>query len=321
MYRAKGPRLPRIPALKRILVTGASGLIGRHCIARLLQQGAEVHAVGRAAPSISDGVAFHAIDLLREGEAAALLAQVRPSHLLHLAWYAEPGRFWRAPENFRWVEATLQLARAFVDSGGERLVGAGSCAEYDWRFGVCHESDTPLRPSTPYGVCKLATASLLESFSALAGLEFAWGRIFHLYGPTERPPRLVASVIDSLLRGAPALCSQGDQIRDFLHVEDVARAFVALLDSPVMGAVNVASGVPVRVREIVLQIGDLLGARDQIELGAMPTAAGEPPVLLADIGRLRDELGWSPTLSLDEGLRSTIDWWIASRNSSATAIT
>ena len=300
--------------MSTVLVTGADGFIGRHALPLLLERGFEVHATSLRpdAPS-GDGVSWHAADLLLPEDVQRLFERVRPSHLLHFAWYAVPGRFWTSAENHRWVRATLDVLERFAANGGRRVVAAGSCAEYDWSAGVCAEGSTPLRPSTTYGLCKRVTGELLGSFAGTHGLSAAWGRVFHLHGPGEQPPRLVPSVIEALLRGEPALCSHGEQIRDFLHVEEVADAFVALLASDVTGAVNIASGVPVRIREVVAHLAASLGADDLVRLGALPAAESDPPVLLADVRRLRDEVGWRPRYSPTEGLDRTIQWWVESR--------
>ncbi|HLL73716.1 MAG TPA: NAD(P)-dependent oxidoreductase [Pyrinomonadaceae bacterium] len=296
----------------RVLLTGAGGLVGRHCLPLLQESGYEVHAVSsRAAPAgAPPAVTWHLVDLLDASQTAGLLARVRPTHLLHFAWYTAPGRYWTSLENFRWARASLHLLEVFAAHGGARCVVAGSCAEYDWRSGArCSEALTPLAPATPYGACKHALHVMLEALAGQTGLSGAWGRIFFLYGPHEHPGRLVASVIGSLLRGEPALCSHGRQVRDFLYVKDVASAFVSLVGSDVTGAVNIASGRPLTLERVIDKIAGKLGRRDLVRLGAVPAAADEPPELTADVGRLRDEVGWSPRYSLDEGLEETIDWW------------
>lgn len=296
--------------MKRVLLTGASGFVGRHAGALLAACGCEVHAVSSRSDNIdSESMRWHRADLLDASDTAELLAAVRPSHLLHLAWYVVPGRFWHAQENYRWLEASMALLRHFREQGGERAVMAGSCAEYDWDYGYCSEAVTPCRPATPYGVCKLALAETLRSFSAETGLSSAWGRIFFLYGPQEHASRLLAYVIDALLRGETARCSHGRQIRDFLHVEDVASAFVALLESPVQGAVNIASGIPLTLRALVLTAADRLGAADRVEFGARPAAEDEPPLLVADVRRLTEEVAWRPRYDLASGIAQTVRHW------------
>jgi nucleoside-diphosphate-sugar epimerase len=294
----------------RILLTGATGFIGSQALRLLAQQGHEVHAVSSAPPENADGASihWHRADLLEDG-AVRVVEEVEPEQLLHFAWYAVPGQFWEAPENLDWVAASLRLLRAFAAAGGSRAVVAGSCAEYDWSDGRCVEAETPLRPSTLYGSCKHALQSVGAAFAREAGFSFAWGRIFFVYGPHEHPDRLVAGVVRSLLAGEPAACSSGRQERDFLHAEDVASAFASLLASGVEGPVNIASGHVASVREVVETIGDLTGRPELIRLGELPDRPGDPPLLIADVGRLRDEVGWTPALSLREGLERTVDWW------------
>jgi nucleoside-diphosphate-sugar epimerase len=294
-----------------VLVTGATGFVGRHTLPALLRYGHEVHAVARTPPAGAGEVTWHAADLLEPGAAERVVAAARPSHLLHLAWYAEHGRYWTAPENVRWVEATLALFRAFAGGGGERAVLAGTAAEYDWRHGFCSEHVTPRRPATLYGVAKDAAHRVVAAAAEQAGVGLAWGRVFFLYGPHEHPERLVASVARALVEGRPAPVSSGAQVRDFMHVEDVAGGFAALLGSDVAGPVNVASGEPVRIREVVAAIGELAGRPDLPRLGELPDRPGEPPLLVADVRRLRDEVGFVPRYSLGDGLGATLDWWRA----------
>ena len=296
--------------MKRVLVTGATGFIGRHSLAGLLAADYEVHAI-TIDPSLPEpiGVNWHALNLLNLQQIDRLVAAVRPTHLLHFAWYAAPGKYWTAPENVLWQQASLALLHNFVQHGGQRAVMAGTCAEYDWNYGFCSERYTPLAPRTLYGTCKHALQLTLHAYAAQTQLSAAWGRIFFLYGSHEHPDRLVSSVIRALLSGEPALCSHGNQVRDFLHVQDVAAAFVALLDSAVTGPVNIASGQAVQLKTIINTIAAQLDRADLIRLGALPVASDEPPLIVADARRLRTEVGWQPQYDLATGLAQTIGWW------------
>jgi nucleoside-diphosphate-sugar epimerase len=304
--------------MKRVLLTGATGFIGRQTIRPLRDRGYEVHAVssrtidiGRADGGL-DGLVIHQTNLLDPGATADLVERVRPTHLLHLAWYAEPGKFWTSPENDRWVAASRVLLCAFAQAGGRRVVVAGTCAEYDWSaVGVCREGVTPVAPATAYGRAKAGLHAATAAYFAEDGMPtLAWGRIFFLYGPGEHPARLVSSVIRALLDGRPAPCSHGRQVRDFLDTADVAAGFAALLDSDdVSGAVNVASGDPVTIARLVGLVGEACGRPELIELGALPTREDEPPVLVADVRRLHDEVGFRPRLTLADGIAQTVEWW------------
>jgi nucleoside-diphosphate-sugar epimerase len=136
-----------------------------------------------------------------------------------------------------------------------------------------------------------------------------WGRPFFLYGPHEHPLRLVSSVIRSILLDRPADCSHGNQIRDFLYVKDVADAFVALLESNITGPVNIVSGQPISLKEIIYKIAEKMNRPDLIRLGILKTPADDPEVLVGDTTRLFEEVGWQPKYNLDQGLEETISWW------------
>ncbi len=301
---------------KRVLVTGATGFVGRHVLSPLVARGFDVHAVTRQTSAHGTvKAAWHHADLLSPESIPRLLETIQPTHLLHLAWYAVPGRFWTSPENLRWVGASLELLRAFAAAGGQRVVGVGSCAEYEVSDRDCDERATPLRPATLYGTCKHALRLEQEQY-AEGRMSASWGRVFHLYGPYEHLERLVPSVITSLLNGRPALCTSGVQIRDFLHVEDVASAFAALLDSDVQGPVNIASGTPTSVADLVQRVGSHLHAEALVRLGAREPAPNDPPRLTASVSRLHHEVGWRPAMSLEQGLSHTIDWWRSQQRNS-----
>lgn len=296
---------------KRVLVTGATGFIGRNALTPLVAYGYEVHAVYNDIPLPNmPEVHWHQANLLEASDTTKVMSEVEPTHLLHFAWYAAPGAYWTSPLNRSWQEATKTLLAAFKESGGARAVCAGTCAEYDWT--LAHNAlseDSPLKPSTLYGQCKNETHLWAEEYSKKNGLSFAWGRIFFLFGENEAPQRLVPSVVNALLKKEPALCSSGEQVRDFLIVDDVAAAFCALLQSPVEGAVNIGSGEAIAVKDIILSIADMLDGRELVHLGARPTAENEPAQIVADIDRLKNEVGWQPEYSLQEGLAKTVTWW------------
>ncbi len=298
--------------MKKVLLTGGSGFIGRHSIPFLLDKGYEVHAVFyEKEPNFiqNENLFWHQCNLLNFSDQKSLFAKVKPSHLLHFAWYAVPGKYWTSLENFRWVQASLEILRNFVEQGGIRALISGTSAEYDWSYGYCSERVTPIRPSTLYGTCKNCLHEMLRKFSAQIGLSYAWGRVFFLYGPHEYLERLVASFIYSLLKNKKAHCLHGNLIRDFLHVQDAASAFVSLMESDVTGPVNIASGNPITLKDIVNIIADKLNKRELVQFDESDSTLSEPKLLVADVKRLNREVGWTPIYDMDRGLEQTIDWW------------
>lgn len=296
--------------MTRVLVTGAAGFVGRQIVRALAEDGGyEIHAVVRK-PAILAGAHVHQADILDQDAVRALCRDVAADLLIHAAWYVEHGLYWNAPENTAWVLASEFLVREFSRCGGRRAVGVGTMAEYDWSAPQpMNEASTPLRPATLYGRCKLQLFEQLQGASRNDGFEFAWARLFNLFGAQEGSRRLVPHIIQSLLAGEPARCTHGRQIRDFMDVAEAGRAIAELATSRVCGAVNVASGTPVSQATIVRRLGDLCGRPELIMLGAVPAPPQEPGELCADIARLRDEVGFAPRETLDAGLRRTVDFW------------
>lgn len=295
--------------MKTVLITGASGFVGRHAVHDLIARGYKVHALSRRA-TVDDSCHWHTVDLFDKDAVARVVERVKPSHLLHMAWVTEHGRYWTAPENLQWVEATLCLCRQFYEAGGRRLVAAGTCAEYTWDDATLgqrpvEEWRTRRSPTQFYGVAKNATFELLTTYQRATALSFAWARLFFPYGP-DRRPTLIPGIIRALREGRPAPCTHGRQQRDFIHVRDAGGALGALLDSDVTGPVNVGTGTATPIAEVARRLGILLGRPDLIHLGAIEAGPNEPGFLVADISRLRNEVGFVPKITLAEGLQDTL---------------
>ena len=289
---------------KRILVTGGSGFVGQACLPRLIDRGFEVHAISRHRPEEIPGVTWHSVDILQHSP-FDWVSEIAPTHLLHLAWCTQPGTYATSPDNMDWLDSTLRLFRAFQQSGGQRLIGTGSCIEYQRSDQACHEASTPTRPTTLYGKAKLTAAQYLDALCQ-QGLSTAWARLFFLYGPGASERRMPGVVIRALHAGEVARCSAGTQACDFLHIDDAAEALVQLVDSSLTGPINICSGQPTTIREMAIEVARLIGRPELLQLGVLPTNPSDPSLILGDSSRLRDELGWQPAYSLHEGLRQTI---------------
>ena len=295
----------------RVLLTGASGFVGSHVARLLVREGCEVHALVRPSTNLArvadlgSRLQFVTGDVC---DAATLdaIAEREPECCLHVGWYAKPGAYLRASENVDLMAGTLKLAMRLGEAGCTRFVGVGTCFEYDTNVGYLSE-DTPLAPSFLYAAGKAGTYLGLRCLSG--PMSVAWARIFYLYGPEENEGRLVPSVIRALLAGEPARCTLGEQVRDYLHVEDVASALWCTAKSPLVGAVNIGSGKPVTVATVVGEIGELLGKRSLVKLGEISSLPGDPPFVCANNQRLRTETSWQPRYDLRAGLLHTIEWW------------
>lgn len=284
----------------KVLLTGATGFIGRRVLDVLQQQGIDILTLGRHRPP--GDIDFIQADLLYD-DLESRLSGYEASHLLHLAWYTEPGQFWHSPRNDEWQQASLHLAQAFIAQGGRHLVAAGSCAEYDWSQGHCHEDETPLHPASLYGRAKNTTRREYEELCRRHQVRFAWGRVFFPYGPGEPAGKLLPSVRDALLGRQPAFAINTQACRDYIHVSDVACAFLTLLTSQAQGAYNIASGEPVRLAELIERLAAMLN-RDPVPLLSLSVSRpGEAPLLAGAVDKLTS-LGWRCHTSLAQGLRA-----------------
>lgn len=296
----------------RILVTGARGFIARHTLQPLIDSGFEVHALttrDRIEERFSKlQVEWHTSDLLERDTARNLVEHLRPTHVLHAAWITEHGKYWVSDENLLWLAATSELIHTFARTGGERFVNLGTCAEYEWAHDCLVEDKTPEVPATLYGATKLAVHNSLMASANQFGFGAATGRVFFCYGPHESEQRVVPHACRKLARKELAEFSSGTQIRDFMHVKDVGSGVVALVNSEITGACNVSSGEAVSLAEIVHMLGEISDARECIRLGVLPDRDNDPPSIVGSNVKLTNS-GWSPAISLRDGLSRTYDWW------------
>lgn len=293
-----------------LLVTGASGFIGRAVINALVADGGcDLHGVTSGTPKValSDQVTWHECSLLDQASVDFLFEKLKPEALIQLAWCADHATYWKDPANFDWLSANLYIARAFVRQGGRRAVFAGTSAEYDWsgEFPL-KEFETPLKPRMLYGSCKLAAYWALKSFFEQEGVSWAWARFFNPFGPYEDRRRLIPKVCLKLLAGEQLDFDAARSQRDFLHVDDVGSALAALALSEVQGPVNVGSGERSRVRDVVTILARLTGNDGLVNFSV---ASDSECNIVADVTRLRDEVGWSSSRSLEVRLQQTLQWW------------
>lgn len=283
----------------KVLITGANGFLGQHVVRLLLRQGVDVIAMGRQPPKDVAINKFLQVDLLGSVNFQEMIKSSGATHLLHLAWYAEHGKYWSSPLNLRWVDATVRLTEAFCLAGGQKVVIAGTCAEYDWTYGNCLEDHTPLNPSTLYGTAKDATRRLVAVICAEHRIPCAWGRIFLPYGPGEDHRRLIPALIEVFEGTRTPFGVNAAAFRDFLHVEDVANGLWTLLHRDATGAFNICSAQPAQIAEIVNMLARSRNADPQLVLSLNTERPGEPRLLVGDNQKIT-ALGWQAKHSLRE---------------------
>lgn len=265
-----------------VVLTGATGFVGRHVLRHLVKAGCAVRVLVRDPSRVELGGDVEVIetpDLFAEppDRLGALLDGAHT--LVHAAWYAEPGKYLGSARNLDCLTGTLTLARAFATIGGRRFVGVGTCAEYDTSPGML-TTETPLAPSTLYAASKASAFLTLRSFFAASESSFAWCRLFYLYGEGEDERRLVPSIRRHLSAGQEMALTSGTQVRDFLDVAEAAGMIADVALGQQQGAVNVCSGDGITVHALAERIADEYGRRDLLRFGERPDNAFDPPVVV-----------------------------------------
>ena len=292
--------------LSEILVTGHSGFIGRQVTEQLLKRGYNVCGVSdkNVLPE-KNGLRQLKVDLLSDKARSDFFLQNHFERMIHLAWYVGP-KCHCSNINIQWVSASLDILRLFAQTGGKVFQSNGTVSEYDFSYGYLKET-TPLENPSLHGICKKSFFQIAQSFCDQNNISFKWARVFNLYGPYERSSRLMPSVLHSMLAGEDVKVSDCMKIQDYSHVFDTAAAIVSFFESDVTGAVNICSGLPVRLKTIVEKMRELTGFKGQVLYGALP-ANFEDTFVVGDNTRLTKEVGYKHQYDLETGLKQIITW-------------
>lgn len=295
--------------METVLVTGASGLLGQTVVAKLAKTH-KYHVVavvsGRRKVSFAENIQVEVCDLLEEKERIELLHQVRPNLICHLAWSLGDSAFLESENNLKWLEASLHIIRLFVKCGGRRFVFAGSSSEYGQTAGGCSENGS-LPQYSLYGATKLAFEKMAELYCAQVKVSFASARYFSIYGPGDvREGRALPSAIKTMLAGEKFVCKAPCHIWDYIYVDDAASATELLLASDYCGAMNIASGRPISMREAFQTLALVMGCEDLLEID---DDTKRSVILTADIEKMKQILGFKCKTDFSTGITKTVQWW------------
>lgn len=292
----------------RILVTGAAGFVGKNLleILSISSQNTELFCVSRQVRE-QKNVNWIVGDILNQQFVKSTLEKIQPDVLVHLAWDVTPGKYVHSAVNFDWLKASIHLVDEFIKNGGKRIIGIGTCFEYDLDYGYLRIGKTPLKSDSSYATSKIMLNEYIKSQCSLYDKNYVWARLFYIYGPHERPERLVPTIINGLLNGESPRCGVGTYLRDFMYVKDVAQILKELVYSEHVGEFNIASGYPVTIKEIGDTIKKLANSSCEIIYGEFSNNLNEPHLITSE-PILFDSFEVKKT-KINEGLIETIEWW------------
>ena len=300
----------------RVFVTGGAGFIGSHVVSALLREDHDVTVLDNLSTGHADvvpgGARFVQGDLRDEVSLQGWLQGQEA--VIHLAALVPVPVSVKRPVDFAEnnVVNTVRLLEAMHQNGVARIVFSSSATVYGLPESLPLREDAPLGvQSNPYGATKVSAEAFVAAYQRLYGFDATILRYFNPYGPNELcepETHLIPNVVRNALAGTPVpVYWGGEQVRDYIYVEDLASAHVAVLGVPGLATFNVGSDVGVKVNDVLAAVARKLGR--ELLVDDLGERAGDVPALYASSERLREVTGWRPTVDLDEGLSRTIDFY------------
>ena len=257
----------------KVLVTGASGFVGKQITKFLSRQDIEIVLVLRSKatsllesyPNISSII--YTKNIFNENSDWWEEQCKGVDIIIHAAWYAEPGIYLQSLKNIDCLIGSLNIAKGAAAANVKRFIGIGTCFEYKLN-NIPLSIDSPKNPLTIYAATKLSLYYSLSKLFEKQGIEFSWCRLFYLYGEGEDDRRFLPYLKEKLKNNEIAELTSGKQVRDYLDIKDAGKLIANVALSSQIGQVNICSGIPITIREFAEKIADEFGKKDLLKFGA-----------------------------------------------------
>lgn len=287
--------------MKKVLLTGGTGLIGTQTIPCLIDAGFKVYVMTIGNEENTADVTYIKANLFDKKDVNEMFEKIKPEYLLHYAWLST-GLF-NDNLNFDFLTSSIDLLKAFHKNGGKRVVMAGTYAEYGYHDETLHE-DMPAEPINIYSQCKDFVHKIAEAYCKNNNISFGWGRIFSAFGKETDPRRLTSDVINHLSANEQVVIRSGSLIRDYIYTKDIAAAFVKFLDSDVSGVVNICGGKETTIHDYVMMIADVMGKRELVIFEEQSSA--QQKRVVGDCCRLNNEVGFTPKYTIKQAIEEIL---------------
>jgi len=272
---------------KRILITGGSGFVGRQVINSLENENVDITIVIRGEKNnifdknknIKKIIITNNLFVESEKWFKDVLNNI--DIIIHLAWYVEPKDYLQSIKNIECMQGTINIAKVAISAGVRRFIGIGTCFEYEFNNEII-TTETNLKPTTPYAAAKAATFLALSQLLPSQSIEFAWCRLFYLYGEGEKPERLVPYIKNKMSKGEVVELTSGNQIRDYLDVKEAGSLITKVALGSLQGPINICSGVPVSIRSFAEKIAEEFNQIKLLKFGARPENKTDPIYVVGD---------------------------------------
>ena len=293
----------------KILLTGPTGFIGSHFARQALARGHRIAALSSRGEKLSPHKNLLWLRGTLEAAPWQEIAAFGAEACVHTAWITTPGVYLESPENFRLLESSLKFLQRIRELGTNHIVGLGTCVEYQIGREVLSEERTPVTPTTPYARCKNDLRLALEAEAGASDLSFCWARVFYPYGPGEHPSRLCSSIIQKLSRDEPIVLKTPGSTKDYIYIDDLAAALLAVVENKFRGTINLGTGIGATVREIAQTLAGLMGKPGLIT-EIKPPELDPLAYIVADANRLRG-LGCQPAHTMEQGLQKLLAYTVS----------